>query len=195
MPVQWPGAAVDSTGADLSAPVLTFLKDLNLLEDPQQHVTAFSTPASLQVITAGSTALSKTAASLVASVGGGAALWSAIKGFWIAQPQAQRLAYIAATALIVAVVALALALNVRADLHARALASAAEYDARAQAATAFLQTAQQVAGTRYVLKQKGRPGWFDVHDFQADGAGGLVAVIDGGQVPLANIAGLSRRSG
>lgn len=195
MPVQWPGAAVDSTGADLSAPLVAFLQDLNLLENSSDHVTTLRTPASRQVITAGSTALSKNVATLVGSVGGGAALWAAIKGFWLTQPPGQKLAYIGATALIVSVVAFALALIVRADVNARAVASAAEYAARAQAASAFLQTTQQIAGTRYVLKQKGRRGWFDVQDFQADGAGGLVAVIDGGQVPLANIAGLARRSG
>ena len=174
---------------------MTFLKDLNLLEEPNQHVTAARTPESLQVITAGSTALSKSIATLIGSLGGGAALTAAIKGFWLTQPEGQKLAYIGATALIVSVVALTLALIVRADLNARAVATAAEYAARAQATTAFLQTTQQIAGTRYVLKQRGRPGWFDVKDFQADGAGGLVAVIEGGQVPLANIAGLSRRSG
>ncbi|TDD29011.1 hypothetical protein E1218_05420 [Kribbella turkmenica] len=60
MKVQWPSNAVNADGDDLSQPVQQFLLDLRLLEDKNEIASkTFTTPASLQVITAGATSLGK----------------------------------------------------------------------------------------------------------------------------------------
>jgi fructose-1-phosphate kinase PfkB-like protein len=195
MNIQLPAAAVNSAGPDLGQPTTAFLMKLNLLENPADKVTLFKTPLSLQVITAGSTTMSKTIATIIASLGGSAAIWAAIKGFWIAQPENQRLAYIGAATIIVSAVIIGLAVLVRADLQARATTMSAEYMARAQTATAFVRAAQQTSGAHYLVKRKGKSGWLDVKCFETDPARGFVAVIDGDQgdrVPLKEIEALSQ---
>ena len=177
MAVQWPAG-----GDDLLPPTRSLLEDLNVLEKKDEKVNPVRTPESLQVITAGSTALSKTIATLVAALGGGTVIWAAVKGFWIAQGENQRIAYIGATALIVSAVVIALAIIVRSDVQGRAIASAAEYEARAKIANAFLQTSQQIAEARYLLKKKGQDGqdgqegWFDVKSFGTDSKGFFVKI-------------------
>lgn len=182
MAVQWPAAAVDSGGDDLLPPTRSFLEKLNVLEKEGERVTPIQTPQSLQVVTAGSTALSKTISTLVAALGGGTVVWAAVKGFWIAQPENQRIAYIWATALIVSAVAIALAIIVHADVRGRSVASAAEYEARANIAKAFLQTSAQIAEARYLLKKKGQDGWFDVKSFGKDDSKGFYVKIEGDTV-------------
>ena len=193
MPIQWPSAAVSSDD-DLGNPAAAFLVKLNLLEKDGEldQVGLFATPPSLQVITAGGTALSKGTAAAVAALGGGAASWAVVKGFWIAQPGDQRLAYIGAAAVIMAAVVIALALIVRSDVQARASATAAQYAARAKTAVAFLQTTQQIAAQHYLIKRNGTDGWLDVKSFEEDQARGVVAVIDGDRVPLQEISGIAR---
>ncbi|MGE5132998.1 MAG: hypothetical protein ACM32E_08830 [Gemmatimonadota bacterium] len=193
MSIQWPSAAVSSDD-DLGSPAAAFLVKLNLLEKDGEldQVGLFRTPPSLQVITAGGTALSKGSAAAVASLGGGAAVWAVVKGFWTTQPGDQWLAYIGAAALTIAAVVIALALIVRADVQARASATAAQYAARAETAVAFLQTTQQIAAQHYVIQRNGTNIWLDVKSFEEDPARGVVAVIDGDRVPLQEISGIAR---
>lgn len=185
-PVRWPADAIDATSTDLGGPLRSLLEDLNFLETQQdQHdgVQALSTtPWSLQVITAGSLQISKVTATLVGGLGGATAVWAAIKGFWISQHDPDRLAYIGAAAVIVSVVAVALAIIVRSDVIARAQATAAEYDARARTAVAFLQTARPAPARppRYVIKIQGNNNWQVVEAFEVDANAGLVAQISGG---------------
>jgi hypothetical protein len=149
-PIKWPADAVDPSCTDLAVPLRNLLQELNLLETQHDEENSKrggvgTTPWSLQAITAGSLQLSKVVAALVTSLGGGAALWAAVKGFGISQHDPDRLAYIGAAAVIVSAMALALAVIVRSDVMARAQASAAQYDARARCAAAFLETARTVA--------------------------------------------------
>ena len=108
-PIKWPADAVDASNTDLAGPLRDLLQELNLLETKQDQATSqskginASTPWSLQVITAGSLQLSKVATVIVSSLGGGAAIWAAVKGFWISQHDPDRLAYIGAAAVIVSV--------------------------------------------------------------------------------------------
>jgi hypothetical protein len=74
MAVKWPGNAYDPAADDLSAPMQQLMKDLHLLEEPGTVHPLRGTPQSLQVITAGGTALSKGWAALVGLFGGGGAL-------------------------------------------------------------------------------------------------------------------------
>jgi hypothetical protein len=172
-PIKWPADAVDPTNTDLCVPLRNLLQELNLLETQHDEENskrggAGTTPWSLQAITAGSLQLSKVVAALVTSLGGGAALWAAVKGFGISQHDPDRLAYIGAAAVIVSAMALALAVIVRSDVMARAQATAAQYDARARCAAAFLETARTVAvSPRHLARTQDQerplqPGEFEV---------------------------------
>ena len=161
----------------------SLLEGLNLLETEDdkkksQEKGNYSTPWSLQVITAGSFQLSKVGTALVATLGGGAAVWAAVKGFWISQHDPDRLAYIGAAALIVSVLAVAIAIIVHSDVMARAQATAAEYDARARSATAFLNTARPVT-TRplYWIKTRTRNDWQVINAFAVNASEGLVVQL------------------
>jgi hypothetical protein len=199
--VKWPGSAYDKEADDLSLPSQQLLKDLKLLEG-EGAPTLWRTPPSLQVITAGSTALSKGWASLVGIFGGAGAIWTALQGFG-ADPQdepLQRAVFVASAAVILAAAVIAIAVIVRGDVTARAEASAAEYQARAHVATALLNSFQfgrflptPVQETRYWLRAKdahGRPEpkWRGVVGFEHDEQQGLVAVVDDGRrVPVKSI--------
>lgn len=185
-PIKWPADAVDPSGADLAGPLRSLLEGLNLLETEDdkkksQEKGNYSTPWSLQVITAGSFQLSKVGTALVATLGGGAAVWAAVKGFWISQHDPDRLAYIGAAALIVSVLAVAIAIIVHSDVMARAQATAAEYDARARSATAFLNTARPVTTRpRYLIKTRTRNDWQVINAFAVNASEGLVVQLPGG---------------
>ena len=195
-PIRWPADAVDSTGTDLATPLQRLLLELNLLES-QPDVALnrkASTPWSLQVITAGSLQLTKVTSGLIGTLGGAGAIWAAVKGFAISQHDPDRLAYIAAAAAIVSLVAIAIAIIVRSDVMARAHATAAEYDARARSAAAFLETARPAPQRppRYIIRQRNNNNWQVVEAFLADANQGLVAQVSGGAtVPPANIEAIT----
>lgn len=194
MTVQWPGAAVNDGGLDLSAPLVGLLQQLNVLEKERElevGPTAFGgTPASLQVITAGATSVTKWVSGIITALGGGATVWAALKGFWITTSEVQRVAYIAAAAVVGSSLAIALALIVRSDVSARAVASAAEYAARAGVAKTFLETTVAAAGTRYLLKRRGSDNWIPVTCFQQDPGLGLLAVTASDRIRADEIEGL-----
>ena len=147
--VQWPGKAVNADGDDLSVPVQQFLVDLRLLEKKGESATLLSTPASLQVITAGATSLGKVWPAIVAAIGGGSAILTGLMGFGVGTDSAQgtanivqRAAFTVSASLLASAVALAIAIMVRADVNARATASAAQYEARAAVTAALLSSSQ-----------------------------------------------------
>lgn len=199
--VKWPGSAYDPAADDLSAPIKQLLKDLNLLEGNGAVSLTRGTPQSLQVITAGGTALSKGWATFVGLFGGGGALWTAIQGFG-ASPEddaLQRAVFVAAAAVILAAAVTAIAVIVKADVQARAEASAAEYEARAHVVNALLSNLQYgrptAAPVRYWLRRKDKQNrseskWHSVVDFEWDDkTDELVAVTGSGQrVPWLKIA-------
>jgi hypothetical protein len=202
-PVKWPGNAYDPKAEDLSAPMQQLLKDLNLLEGEGTVSPVRGTPQSLQVITAGGTALSKGWAAFVGLFGGGGALWAALQGFG-ADPQdeaLQRAVFVASAAVLLAAAVIAIAIIVRADVVGRAEASAAEYAARASVANALLNSFQYgrplpipLREPRNWLRKKdarGRvdPKWLGVVGFEWDErAKELTAVVDSGtKVPMSNV--------
>lgn len=195
--VAWPADAIDASAGDLAVPLRNLLVELNILEtkaDQDASGKKFggkATPWSLQVITAGSLQLSKVVSGLVGALGGGAALWAAIKGFALSQHDPDRLAYIGAATAIVAVVALALAVVVRSDVMARAQATAAEYEARAQTAAAFLAAARPVAArSRYVIRIGDYDKWQLVESFEMSERS-LIANIAGRKVPAKDIEAIA----
>jgi hypothetical protein len=117
-----------------TSPARTLLEDLNLLETKDDQLrgnSLWSTPWSLQVITAGATSVTK----WVASIGGVAGLMASIGTVVTALNAVDnvplQLVSVGALAVVLSVTVLSVALMVRADVGARASVTAAEYQARA----------------------------------------------------------------
>ncbi len=146
MSVRWPGKAVNAEGDDLSEPVQQFLLDLRLLEDKDEIATKrLTTPASLQVITAGATSLGKVWPAIVAFIGGGSAVLTGLAGFGVGPDDAnqlQRAVFTASASFLASAVAIAIAVMVRADVNARSMASAAQFEARAAVTAAILSSSE-----------------------------------------------------
>jgi hypothetical protein len=96
------------------------------------------TPYSLQVISAGALAFNKWWSSVVAVAGGGGAIWAGVQAYFAKQNTPVQVALVAASGVLGAVALLAIALIVRADVEARTQATTAEYAARKDVATVFL---------------------------------------------------------
>lgn len=120
---------------DLGQPTKALVRDLNLLEEGGD-VSIFRTPFGKQVITAGATFITKVATGAFSFAGLGAAIYTFYEGF--PATGTDRLVLWACATLLLAVAALAVALVVRADVLARGNAMAAEYNARAQVVSAYL---------------------------------------------------------
>jgi hypothetical protein len=189
--VKWPAA-----DGDLLKPAQEFLQGLDVLEsdadknDPSAKqdnaLVPFkpaTTPASLQVITAGSLAFSQQAAKIVTALGGSAAILAAIKAIWFTSTAPVMAAIIGGAAVVLAAVFISLAVIVRSDVQARGIAQAAEYEARGRIASTFLQATERshldsaAGGTRqYWLKHSGSQAWHAVDHFNT-GADGFFAVL------------------
>lgn len=174
--VQWPANAYAPDGDDLSPPIKRLLTNLRLLEktDPGSTVTIRAgTPPTLQVMTAGAASMSKWVATMVAGGGGIAAIATGLNGFFgLVGPQDSpwvRIAFILGGSLLGVAVVIALAIIVRADVSARATASAAQFEARGAVASALLHSfvaptppVAKVAG--YVI-QSTDGSWSEVEEF------------------------------
>ena len=192
--VTWPAA-----NADLLKPTKDLLEGVAVLEgeddinvasgsappkdQPFNPFSSSTTPYSLQVITAGSLAFSRQASKIVTALGGSAAILAAIKAIWFTSGATEIATIIAGAVVLLAAVFVSLAIIVRSDVQARATAQAAEYEARARIASAFLQTAERAqpgstpaAVRRYWLKRAGSQAWLAVDHFEA-GANGFIAVL------------------
>ena len=191
--VKWPGRAVDSTG-DLSAPIQSLLVALGVLgkQDDLEKVNQFrwDTPPSLQVINAGATSLTKWVATLIGAVGGLSAVGAYIAGFWQVSDEALRIVSLSVATALVGILAIAVALVVRADVSARATAAAAEYGARAAIADAFLRTCPRAPETRrYGVKKKGSDTPMAVERFEVED-GVLIVVTASDRIPSSEIENL-----
>jgi hypothetical protein len=195
--VKWPGNAYDPEGDDLSVPVQQFLRDLSLLAEPDEKAGIVKTPESVQVMSAGATALSKGWSTLIGVFGGGGAIAAALAGFGASPTDTplQRAVFVASAAVLLAAAVTAVAMIVKADVTARARASSAEYTARGHVVRAVLQNFPHGgAPTKYWLRKKinGRTdlNWHPVSGFKwDDDAQQMLAQIDGGNtVPWDNVA-------
>ncbi len=200
--VQWPGKAYDEDGDDLGAPLQQLLIDLHVLEKEGDvgAVTWTQTPPSVQVITAGATTLGKYWPAVIAFFGGGGAIATGIKGWGLGTGNSvtERAVLTASAAGLAAAVAIAVAIMVRADVGSRALASAAQYQARASVASALLTSghynvplppdpAPPVA--HYMLQTGGR--WYPVREFASSDSGVVAYLVDNpAPVPLSQVSGL-----
>jgi len=126
----------DSWPKSASAGITDFLRELRAVGRPQDkeqkdngEVTLRNTPYSLQDLTSGATALTKVWTSLVAVVGGGAALTALVRAFWSSLADSVRVALVLGGAALLSVIALAIALIVRGDVASRAAVRAARHQA------------------------------------------------------------------
>lgn len=131
-----PGTGTADQTGEATAQLLVSLELLPA--KTKDAVTAFSTPHSLQVITAGALALSKWAVGLIAALGGSGVILAWLNDFWAGEAIPVRVAITLGLSLLLAALAIAVAAIVRADVHARATATAAQYHARARVAAAFI---------------------------------------------------------
>lgn len=160
--VRWPGDGVDLAGNDISGPTTKLLIDLSVLEKPSemtaqaQATLKWETFPSLQVITAGATSLSKWVTTGVAAVGGGSAILAWLGGFWQTSDVPLKIAYVGFIGVLMSVCLISIAIVVHSDVGARAAASAAQYQARAAIAVAFLGATPVISDTaRYWVRRKG----------------------------------------
>ncbi len=136
--VKWPGEAV--SGQDLAEPVSRLLQKLHLLGgDEPTGRNLLKTPYSVQVLKSGALAVTKVWTGLTAA--GGAAVVGTAWAHFSDQGNDVKIAIVAGTALLVAVVALAIAVIVKADVNARVEATVCRVEAGAAIARDFLETA------------------------------------------------------
>jgi hypothetical protein len=132
-----PVSFLNKRADDLGQPTKALVSNLNLIEegDPEAP-TFFGTPFGKQVITSGATFITKLTTGAFSLAGLGAAIYTFYEGF---PAGSDRPVLWACATVLLAVVALTVALIVRADVMGRAMAMAAEYNARAQVASAYLK--------------------------------------------------------
>lgn len=182
-----------AAGSDLLNPSIELLCNLAVLEPAPESggnngateekpfsPTASGTLYSMQAITTGTLAFSRKAAKIVVALGGSSAILAAVKAIWFTSTTAETAAVIGGASVILAAAFLSLAIIVRSDLLTRSTAQAAEYEARRQIASTFLQTPERVQGASasqiYWLRRNGARAWQAVDHFEV-GANGFVAVL------------------
>lgn len=137
--IEWP-----DTVQDVNIPLSAMLHDLNLLEKGDgSRKTWLGTPFDMQAITAGATAATKITVPSVGVAGLLGSIAAYLKGFSASGPADWVL--LGCGTVLLAVTIIAVASLIKADLKARATASAAQYRARAYAADAYLRTVQPMA--------------------------------------------------
>jgi hypothetical protein len=156
--VQWPTSAVSENGADLLEPLSDLLLNLNVLEGTDANGAPLqpgllSTPFSLQVITAGSTSISKWIGTTIAGLGGVSTVLAGLRAFAGGLDDTVKVGWAAAAAACLIATIIGLAVILRADVSGRATATAAEYAARSLIAAQFLALARPQG--QYFAKQPG----------------------------------------
>jgi hypothetical protein len=199
--LRWPGKGYDPE-KDLSQPMRQLLIDLSLLENPvpgEKVKWLAGTPLSLQVMTSGASTTVKLVGTAIAGVGGLSTIATGLSGFFgkvgadnLDTPLV-RTAFIFAGALMGMAVVVSLAIVVRADMSARAASAAAQFKARAEVASALLQSYVAPAlapaeETSYAVQTKDN-SWHIVKEFRWED-NHVVAVIEGDIKPASEWAGL-----
>lgn len=194
--VQWPIEAVGDSD-DLSNPTRELLTSLGFMAfaDDEIESKVFGTPYSLQVIKAGSLALTKWWTGIIAGVGGVTGLAALIARPWTVADEPVKIAYVAAAAFLLAAVAVSIAIIVRSDVSARARAAQAEYLGRAQVATGFLEATRTLTPTpqHWVSKSSGG-AQLAVRGLEFDATEGLLFVTEGDKIPANRVERAGSRS-
>jgi hypothetical protein len=145
IPVRFPAEARQDDGTDLSPPIVQLLQDIHVLAPGKALQSADGAqavfngpPQSVAIIEAGATALGKWWATTLGAGAGLTGIVAAVKGIWGNEPEPVRVALVAGAAIVLSALSVAIAVIVNGDVRGRAAGSVAEYQARAQVATAFL---------------------------------------------------------
>jgi hypothetical protein len=201
LPVQWPGKAYSEDGLDLGEPIQRLLVDLHVLEKDGEQAGLLRTPASVQVITAGATALAKVWPGVLTVLGGAAGITALVKGLGYRSSEPLVAAtFTIAAAVCLSTALLAVAVIVRADVRARADASAAQYRARAEVTAALLASSQYnvppapplpAPALNYMLMTKDGT-WHPVREFHQTPKGVVARLCDQQpDVPMSDVKGLT----
>jgi hypothetical protein len=187
--VSWLGSSYPpAEGTTTRTDVRDRLIELGVLStEEERKKVGLTTPESVQVISAGSTALTKWWATIGAAGLGGSALVQGLKSLnWLPGKDVaggQQVALTLSAALLASTAAIAIAVIVRGDVLGRATASAAEYAARAsithslvKAFTYAAPPAVTVAAPPQHVVRTTRGTWHAVREFAWD-QGRLVAVV------------------
>jgi hypothetical protein len=143
MATQVPTGAVG--GDDLLSPAqgllrgLSILPEENALRDAKASAAFKGAPDSVSIIEAGGTALSKGYAGLIALLGGGTAVATAVSGFWEGEANGVRVTLVGGSAVFLAAAVIAIAIIVASDVGGRANGSVAQYQARSAVAVSVLE--------------------------------------------------------
>jgi len=148
----------DKTGSsDNTQELIKLLNSLELLPAPG------STPPTgtfevgdkdFQVLKAGVTKITSWVSRIIAVAGGAGAVWAAVEAYFNHSRPGLQITLVAAAAAIVGLAALSLSMVIGADLRARAVGTAALYEARGQVAAAF----EALQGTQSLAAGVGRAG-------------------------------------
>jgi hypothetical protein len=148
----------DKTGSsDNTQELIKLLNSLELLPSPG------STPPTgtfdvgdkdFQVLKAGVTKITSWVSRIIAVAGGGGAVWAAVEVYFNHSRPDLQITLVAAAAAIIGLAALSLSLVIGADLRARAVGTAALYEARGQVAAAF----EALQGTQSLFAGAARAG-------------------------------------
>jgi hypothetical protein len=143
--VLWPESVTGNSVKDLATPLVTLLIDVGVNPKPEDAATnpTRGTPASVAIIEAGATAFSRHASQALTALGGVSVLTAAFAAFWKGSVAGVQITLLAASGLVLAASVLAIALVVSADVRARGTGAAAQYNARARIADAYLLGAQR----------------------------------------------------
>jgi len=147
---QFPADVVDDKGNDLVAPLQQILRGINVWATADELAQAndgkgaiSGPPASVSIIEAGASALSKWWSVAIGAVGGITVITAAITKFWDSETGGERIAITASIAAVIAAGIVAIAIMVSSDVRGRAAGAVAQYEARAAVATTFLQLTRQ----------------------------------------------------
>ena len=202
--VSWMGAGYPpDEGSVRRTDIKDQLIELGVLGKDGDKVSAAKTPESLQLITAGSTALSKVWSSLAGVGLGAGALIQGLKALnWLPGPEVdggQQIALTISGALLASTAAIAIAIIVRGDVAGRATAAGAEYAARAAVTESLVRAftyappaaVTVAAPPRHVVLTTGDK-WYTVREFSWRN-GKLAAVVsDTTIIPSDQIAWVGR---
>ena len=154
----------DKTGSsDNTQQLIKLLNSLELLPAPGSSPPTGTFDVGdkdFQVLKAGVTKITGWVSRLIAVAGGAGAVWAAVEAYFNHSRPGLQIALVAAAAAIIGLAALSLALVIGADLRARAVGTAALYEARGQVAAAFearqsLQSALAGAGSAGIAPAPG----------------------------------------
>jgi uncharacterized protein YaiE (UPF0345 family) len=143
--VLWPESVTGNAVNELAKPLVTLLIDLGINPKPEDAAAnpTSGTPSSVAIIEAGATAFSKHASVALTALGGVSVITAALATFWKSSVPGVQITLLAASGFGLAASLLAIALVVSADVRARGTGAAAQYEARARIADAYLLGAQR----------------------------------------------------